>query len=229
MFFDKSLEHPIQIQLEFEPEIPIILSADIQVPPAAIVLPEQIQQCDLLEEFDDFISANPSANPSPFPEEALSTTFSSLSKALRGPDKEKWNIAIIKEFESMISNQVWIEVQDIGQPRIYSFVVLRIKPNDDGTGPKHKTRIVAGGNRQIAFRDYDPDNISFSVLKNTSLKLLICKAIELGLQIFHIDIVTAFLNSPVKYEIFMELPPELIIGISICGLDFNKNNKMKND
>jgi len=36
------------------------------------------------------------------------------------------------------------------------------------------------------------------------------KAIELGLQIFHIDIVTAFLNSPVKFELYMELPPELI-------------------
>ncbi len=109
----------------------------------------------------------------------------------------------------MISNQVWIEVQDTGQRRIYSFVVLRVKPDDDGTGPKHKARIVAGGDRQVAIKDYDPDNISFSVLKNTSLKLLICKAIELGLQIFHIDIVTAFLNSPVKYEIFMELPSEL--------------------
>ncbi len=110
----------------------------------------------------------------------------------------------------MVSNEVWIEVKDIGQRRIYAFVVLRIKPDDDGTGPKHKARIVAGGDKQIANKDYDPDNISFSVLKNTTLKLLICKAIELGFQIYHIDIVTAFLNSPVKYEIYMELPSELV-------------------
>ena len=109
----------------------------------------------------------------------------------------------------MKSNQVWEEVQDIGQRRIYSFVVLRIKPDDDGTGPKFKARIVAGGNKQIPIQDFDPDNISFSVLKNITLKFLFCKASELGCQVYHIDCVTAFLNSPVKYEIFMELPKEL--------------------
>ena len=117
-----------------------------------------------------------------------------LSKALRSQDAEKWTLAIIKELESMKSNKVWIEVEDTGQPRMYSFIILKLKPNDDGTD-LHKARIVAGGDRQKAKRDYNPEDISFSVLKNTSLKLLICKAIELGLQIFHIDIVTAFLLS----------------------------------
>ena len=84
-----------------------------------------------------------------------------------------------------------------------------LKPDDDGSGPKDKARIVAGGDRQVPIEDYDPENISFSVLKNTSLKLLLCKAIELGYQIYHIDIVTAFFNSlAVKFEIFMELPSE---------------------
>ena len=104
---------------------------------------------------------------------------------------------------------MWEEVFDSGQRRIYSFVVLRIKPDDDGTGPKYKARIVADGNKQIPIEDYDPDGISFSVLKTTTLKFLFCKAIEMGYQVFHIDVVTAFLNSPVKYEIFMALPTEL--------------------
>ena len=33
--------------------------------------------------------------------------------------------------------------------------------------------------------------------------------IELGLQIYHIDVVTAYLNSKVKHEIFMTLPIQL--------------------
>ena len=73
MFFDKSIEHPIKIQLGLESEIPIISSADIQELPAAMVPPEQIKQCDLLDDFDDFLSANPSANSSPIPQEAFST------------------------------------------------------------------------------------------------------------------------------------------------------------
>ena len=132
---------------EIEPETFIIPDNIVQELPAAIKppdLPENIKPCDLLDDFDDFISANPSANSSPIPQEAFSTTSSSLSKALRSHDKENWKKAIIKECESMKSNKVWIEVEDTGQRRIYSFVVLRIKPDDDGSGPKHKARIAKG-------------------------------------------------------------------------------------
>jgi len=209
MFHNESLQH-LPTRFEIEPEFLIFPEHNIQEIPQEIPAPAIIPPpCDLLDDFDDFVSANPSANPSPFPQEAFNTTSSTLSKALRSPDADKWKVAILKEFESMLSNKVWIEVEDKGQPRMYSFIILKIKPNDDGTGPKHKARIVAGGDRQVPDRDYNPDDISFSVLKNTSLKLLICKAIELGLQIFHIDIVTAFLNSPVKFELYMELPSEL--------------------
>ena len=62
MFFDKSIQHPIQTQFEFEqPEIPILPDADIQELPAAII-PEkqQIEPCELLDDVEDFQSANPS-------------------------------------------------------------------------------------------------------------------------------------------------------------------------
>ena len=109
----------------------------------------------------------------------------------------------------METNKVWEEVEDTGQRSMISFLIFRIKPDDDGTGRKLKARIVAGGHQQVAFEDYNPDDISFSVLKNTTLKLLFCKAIELGYNVYHIDVVTAFLNSPVEYELFMKLPSEL--------------------
>ena len=50
MFFDKSIQHPIQTQFKFEqPEIPILPDADIQKLPAAII-PEkqQIQPCEFV-------------------------------------------------------------------------------------------------------------------------------------------------------------------------------------
>ena len=54
-------------------------------------------------------------------------------------------------------NEVWTEVTDTGQRRIYSFVVLKVKPDDDGAGKTYKARIIAGGNRQIPGEDYYPD------------------------------------------------------------------------
>ena len=75
MFYDKSLQHSPTILGEIESELFIIPDNIVQELPAAIVPPEQIKQCDLLDDFDDFISANPSENPSPFPDEAFRTTF----------------------------------------------------------------------------------------------------------------------------------------------------------
>ena len=102
----------------------------------------------------------------------------------------------------MDTNKVWIQVEDTGQERIPSFVIFRRK--GDGTA---KARIVAGGHKEIAGLHFDPDAISSSVLKSISFRLIFLKGIELGLMIYHIDVVTAYLNSPSKHVIYMTLPP----------------------
>ena len=135
---------------------------------------------------------------------AMSTAPSSLSKALTGSEAAEWRAAIVKECASMDSNQVWVEVDDTGQPRIPSFVIFRRK--GDGTT---KARIVAGGHKEISGLHFDPDAISSSVLKSISFRLIFLKGIELGLMIYHIDVVTAYLSSPSKHVIYMTLPPQL--------------------
>ena len=158
--------------------------------------------CDLLEDFSDN-DVFDSAVSTPV-HMAMNTAPSSLSKALIGPEAAEWRIAIMKECASMLLNQVWIKVEDTGQPRIPSFVIFRRK--GDGT---MKARIVAGGHKEISGLHFDPDAISSSVLKSISFRLIFLKGIELGLMIYHIDVVTAYLNSLSKHVIYMTLPPQL--------------------
>ena len=88
----------------------------------------------------------------------------------------------------MTDHLVYEAAIDVNQSRMRSFVMLRVKPDDGSeTGELFKSRLVAGGNTQEAHRDYDPNRISSSVLKSTSLRFIFIYALENGLIVRHID------------------------------------------
>ena len=71
-------------------------------------------KCDLLDDFDTFETPSTSSLSTPSKEFAFRAAPSSLSKALQGPDKIKWELSIRKEYQSMIDNKVLIEVVGCG-------------------------------------------------------------------------------------------------------------------
>ena len=67
----------------------------------------------------------------------------------------------------MTDHLVYEAAIDSKQPRMRSFIMLRVKPDDGSeTGEMFKSRLVAGGNTQEAHRDYDPNRISSSTKVN---------------------------------------------------------------
>ena len=141
----------------------------------------------------------------------LTVTPTSLEKALSGPDKEKWFLSIKKELQSMKDHHVYEAAEDLKQPRMRSFVMLRVKPDDGSeTGELFKSRLVAAGNTQEPHRDYDPNRISSSVLKSSSLRFIFLYALENGVLVYHIDVKTAFLNVISEFENYMEMPKILV-------------------
>ena len=112
----------------------------------------------------------------------------------------------LSELKSMETNEVYVEVEDTGQPRIPSSMLLRLKA--DGTP---KASLVAGGHKEDPRIHNDINNISSAVLKSSSFKLIFCHAIERGHQVYMIDVTTAFLNSPIEHEIYMTLPSQLSV------------------
>ena len=188
---------------------------DMLISDKSIITP----QCDRLEDVENFRESPQRATfdvfdtplNSPSGVAFLTAPPSSIAKALQGPDRDKWMQSLAKELKSMDDNAVYIAVKDEGQPRMQSFVLIRIKPDDgSGSGELFKSRLVAGGNTQQAGRDYDPARISSSVLKTSSMKLIMCYALEWGWYVYHLDVITAFLNSPSEFVNYMALPKLLV-------------------
>ena len=149
----------------------------------------------------------------------LTATPKSLEQALHGPDRDKWMISLQKEMQAMKDNLVFEEAKDTGQPRMRSFFLLRVKPDDDASsGEMFKTRLVAGGNTQQPHRDYDPNRISSSVLKSSSMKMMMGFALENNLMLYHLDVRTAFLNAPSEFENYMEMPKLLVKELGVPPL-----------
>ncbi|KAL6420580.1 hypothetical protein ACFW04_014628 [Cataglyphis niger] len=98
------------------------------------------------------------------------------------------------------------------------------RPNDrNGCLQKRKARIVARGFNQRPELDFDE---TFApVARLSSIRLIIAVAVHYKMHVHHCDITTAYLNSPIKEEVYMEIPEQLdeILKKLIC-IESNKSD-----
>ena len=75
---------------------------------------------------------------------------------MKGPDSEKWLLAMKSEMQSMYDNQVWtlIDLPD-GVKTIGCKWVFKKKTDMDGEVHTYKARLVAKGFKQTHGIDYD--------------------------------------------------------------------------
>ena len=114
-------------------------------------------------------------------------------------------MAIQKEFDSLIKNDVW-DIVDLpeGRKAIGSKWVFKRKRDADGNVERHKARLVAQGFTQKSGIDYD--ETFCPVVRFESIKLIIALAAKYNLQLHQVDITTAFLNGELEEDIFMKQP-----------------------
>ncbi|KAJ4718260.1 Retrovirus-related Pol polyprotein from transposon TNT 1-94 [Melia azedarach] len=118
---------------------------------------------------------------------------------------EEWNVAMRDEIVVIEKNKTWelvdrpLHKQVVGVKWVY-----RTKFNADGSIHKHKARLVVKGYAQQQGIDYG-DTFA-PVARLDTIKLLIALAAQNRWKIFHLDIKSAFLNSYLKEEIFIEQP-----------------------
>jgi transposase InsO family protein len=129
----------------------------------------------------------------------------SYQDALLSPNSADWVTAMDEEIASMEKNKVW-ELVDLPSNRkaIGNKWVLKIKRKADGTVDKYKARLVAKGFTQKEGVDYEE---TFSpVAKFSSIRMILSIVASLDLELYQMDVKTAFLNGDLDEDIYMQQP-----------------------
>jgi hypothetical protein len=132
----------------------------------------------------------------------------SFSEVLHSPDRDKWMTAMQEEMSSMDKNNVW-ELVDLppGCKTIGNKWVLKVKRKADGSIDRYKARLVAKGYTQREGIDYE-DTFS-PMVRFASIRLILSIVAKQDLELFQMDVKTAFLNGELDEEIYMAQPAGL--------------------
>jgi len=129
----------------------------------------------------------------------------SFQKAIDSPNHKEWMEAMRDEMDSMARNKVW-ELVDLlfGRKSIRNKWVFKIKHRTDRLIDKFKARLVAKVFTQIEWVDYEE---TFPPMVRIGfIRLLVTLVAHLDLELFQMDVRTAFLNENLEEEIYMDQP-----------------------
>ena len=127
-------------------------------------------------------------------------------QAMNYPDAKDWQGAVDSELNSLVEKGVMKFVDKIPPQHkaIRTKFVFKLKKNADGTIDKYKCRLVAKGFLQSAGIDFDETFAPTS--QQISLRLILSLSLRYNLDIKHLDVKTAFLNSELNFNIYVQLP-----------------------
>lgn len=121
-------------------------------------------------------------------------------------ERQRWISAAEEEMKSLNEHQVW-ELTDLPPDKraITCKWVFKCKLDEEGRIHNYKARLVTRGFSQCYGKDYDE---TFTpVVKHETIRILLGIAANKGLHVRHLDVKSAYLNSDLEEEIFLEQPP----------------------
>ncbi|CAA7044030.1 unnamed protein product [Microthlaspi erraticum] len=117
-----------------------------------------------------------------------------------------WRESMKEEVCALEINKTWIVVAlPPGKKAIGSKWVFKIKHHSDGMIARHKSRLVALGNRQKEGLDYT-DTFA-PVAKPSTVRILLNIAAAKNWEVHQMDVHNAFLHGDLEEEVYMKLPP----------------------
>lgn len=141
-------------------------------------------------------------------QEKISDDPKTLKEAYSRSDADLWQAAVKEELDSLIKNETW-ELVDLpkGKSLVQSLWVLTVKRNAQREVIKYKARCVANGHSQRKGEDFSE---TFSpVAKMTSIRILLALAAQKNLEVWHLDVKTAYLNGVLQEEVYLKPPQDL--------------------
>jgi hypothetical protein len=125
-----------------------------------------------------------------------------VEEALQDPD---WVLAILEELNNFKRNEVWSLVPRPKQNVVGSKWVFRNKQDEHGVVTRNKARLVAKGYAQVAGLDFKETFAPVARLE--SIHILLAYFAHHSFKLFQMDVKSAFLNGPIKEEVYVEQPP----------------------
>jgi hypothetical protein len=125
-----------------------------------------------------------------------------IEDALRDPD---WVLAMQEELNNFTRNEVWHLVPRPNQNVVGTKWVFRNKQDEHGVVTRNKARLVTKGYSQVEGLDFGETYAPVARLE--SIRILLAYATYHGFKLYQMDVKSAFLNGPIKEEVYVEQPP----------------------
>lgn len=130
----------------------------------------------------------------------------SFEQAMACPESQQWGHSMQDEMKSVLENSTWTLVPPPkdGSKVIQGRWVYQTKTDVHGNITRYKSRWVVKGFQQEEGSSFT-DTFA-CVVKPMSYKILFSIAASLDLEIEQMDVKTAFLNSPITEDVYVEQP-----------------------
>ena len=118
---------------------------------------------------------------------------------------EDWIKAMNEEMATIVKNKTWEMVNlPNGKETIGLKWIFKIKYNEDGSVQKYKARLVAKGYSQLPGVDFTE---TFApVARMETIRTVLALAAQMELNVFQLDVKSAFLNGEIEEEVYVEQP-----------------------
>jgi hypothetical protein len=114
-------------------------------------------------------------------------------------------VAMQEELNNFTRNEVWHLVPRPNQNVVGTKWVFRNKQDEHGAVTRNKARLVAKGYSQVEGLDFGETYAPVARLE--SIRILLAYATYHGFKLYQMDVKNAFLNGPIKEEVYVEQPP----------------------
>jgi transposase InsO family protein len=125
-----------------------------------------------------------------------------VEDALRDSD---WVLPMQEELNNFTRNEVWHLVPRPNQNVVGTKGVFRNKQDEHSVVTRNKARLVAKGYSQVEGLDFGETYAPIARLE--SIHILLAYATYHGFKLYQMDVKSAFLNGPIKEEVYVEQPP----------------------
>jgi hypothetical protein len=125
-----------------------------------------------------------------------------VDDALRDSD---WVLAMQEELNNFMRNEIWHLVPRPNQNIVGTKWVFCNKQDEHGVVIRNKARLVAKGYSQVKGLDFGETYAPVARLE--SIRILLAYATYHGFKLYQMDVKSAFLNGPIKEEVYVEQPP----------------------